>query len=126
MKVLIIGGSGAMGGYISRNLIGAGYAVASYGRNSPLVEGAEFVQGDVMDLGRLRSACRGCDAIVHLAVVGLGRVEPEQVMSLNVMGTVHVLEVALREGVGKVAVSSNAVLIHLSKTPDGTSAFSDR
>ena len=111
MRVLITGGSGAMGGYISRNLLGAGYAVASYGRNSPLVEGVEFVQGDVMDLVRLRSACRGCDAIVHLAVVGLGRVEPEQVMSLNVMGTVHVLEAALREGVGKVVfASSNAVL----------------
>ena len=42
MRVLIIWGSGAMGGSISRGcLLGAGYAVGSYGRNSPLVEGVE-------------------------------------------------------------------------------------
>src|SRR5262245_37408192 len=109
MRVLITGGSGAMGGYIARDLLRAGYNVTSFGRTRPLVEGVEFAPGDVMDLPALTAACRAQDSILHLAVVGLGRVAPEQVMSLNVMGTVHVLEAAIREGIPKVVfASSNA------------------
>jgi len=111
MKVLVTGGSGAMGGYITRELLRGGHHVWSYSRTAPLVEGVTFTQGDIMDLRRLTETCQGYDAIVHLAVVGLGRVRPEELMSLNVMGTAHVLEAAVRAGVGKVVfASSNAVL----------------
>lgn len=111
MKVLVTGGSGAMGGYVLRGLLEAGNSVACFSRSRPFVEGVEFVAGDVMDFLRLRSACRGFDAIVHLAVARYGKVETDYLMSVNVVGTINVLEAALHEGVPKVVyASSNAVL----------------
>jgi nucleoside-diphosphate-sugar epimerase len=100
-----------MGGYICRSLLEAGHNVASFSRSNPLVEGIEFIRGDVMDVPRLQSACKGQDAIVHLAVARFGKVPTEQLISVNVVGTVNVLEAAVREGVRKVIyASSNAVL----------------
>ena len=108
MRVLVTGGSGTIGGYVLRELFSAGHAVASFSRNPPLVEGAEFIRGDITDLGSVMDACRGQDAIVHLAAVpGPGRAPPEQLLHTNVMGTVHVLESAVRTGVSKVVFASS-------------------
>ena len=67
MRVLVTGGSGAMGGYVLRNLLHAGNSVASFSRSSPWVagvEGVEHVQGNVLDLPSLQSAYQGYHAIV--------------------------------------------------------------
>ncbi|MGC1686680.1 MAG: NAD(P)-dependent oxidoreductase, partial [Candidatus Acidiferrales bacterium] len=107
----VTGGSGVMGGYIGRSLLRAGHIVASFSPSRPLVEGIEFIQGDVLNLSGLRSACRAHDAVMHLAVARFGKVPSEQLISVNVIGTVNVLEAAIREGVRKVIyASSNAVL----------------
>ncbi len=109
MNVLVTGGSGTIGAYVLRELLHAGHAVTCYARQTaPLAEGAEFLAGDIMDQERLAQACRGCDAIVHLAAVpGPRRATPEQLLSINVMGTVHVLEAALRHGIRKVVFASS-------------------
>jgi nucleoside-diphosphate-sugar epimerase len=100
-----------MGGYVLRNLLRAGHAIRAFSRSRPFNEGVEFVEGDVLDASHLQSACRGCDAIVHLAVARYGKVENGYLMSVNVAGTTNVLEAAVREKVGKVVfASSNAVL----------------
>jgi nucleoside-diphosphate-sugar epimerase len=111
MRILVTGGSGVMGGYILRALLRAGHAVTCFSRSLPQVEGVEFAQGDVTDVPRLRSVCREKDAIVHLAVARYGKVETDYVMSVNLVGTINVLEAAVGEGVPKVVyASSNAVL----------------
>jgi nucleoside-diphosphate-sugar epimerase len=111
MKVLITGASGAMGGYVCHALLNAGHRAVSFSRSKPLVDGVGFIPGDVMDMPSLQAACRGREAIVHLAVARFGKVPVEQLVSVNAMGTVNVLEAAVREGVSKVIyASSNAVL----------------
>lgn len=108
LNVLVTGGSGTIGGYVVRELLQAGHAVSSYSRTPPLVKGARFLQGDLMDLAQLRASAPGHDAIVHLAAVpGPGRATPEQLLTLNVIGTVHVLEAAMHAGVGKVVLASS-------------------
>lgn len=108
MNVLVTGGSGTIGGYVLRELLRSGHTVSSFSRTPPLVEGAAFRQGDITSLAQLTEACPGHDAIVHLAAVpGPGRVTPEQLMYLNVIGTVHVLEAAVQTGVGKVVFASS-------------------
>ncbi len=100
-----------MGGYICRALLQAGHCVTSFSRSQPLVQGVQFVPGDVMDVLRLQAACRGQGAVVHLAVARFGKVSTEQLMTVNVVGTINVLEAAVRAGVRKVVyASSNAVL----------------
>ena len=49
MKILVPGGSGTIGGYVLRELIGAGHAVSCFSRTAPRVDGAAVVQGDITD-----------------------------------------------------------------------------
>jgi len=108
MKILVTGGSGTIGGYVLRELLGAGHAVTYFSRTAPQVQGATFVEGDISEPEQVSSVCRGHDAIVHLAAVpGPGRATPERLIYVNVVGTVHVLEAAVRSGVGRVVFASS-------------------
>jgi nucleoside-diphosphate-sugar epimerase len=109
MHILVTGGSGTIGAYILRELLAGGHTVTCYSRTTPpLVEGAEFIAGDIMDLESLKQACRGCEAIVHLAAVpGPRRATPERLITVNVIGTVHVLEAALCHRIPKVVFASS-------------------
>lgn len=108
MKIFVTGGSGTLGGYVLRELLRAGHTVSDYDCTAPLIEGVEFIQGDITNLDQLREACLGHDAVIHLAAVpGPGRTTPERLMYINVMGTVHVLEAAIQVGIGKVVFASS-------------------
>ena len=108
MKILVTGGSGLIGSYVLRDLLRAGHTVSDYSRGAPLVKGVEFIQGDIMDSERLAQACQGHDAVIHLAAVsGPGRAQPDQMIEVNVVGTVRVLEAALGAGVGKMVFASS-------------------
>ena len=75
---------------------------------APLVQGTVFIEGDLADPDQVTAASRGHDAIVHLAAVpGPRRATPEQLIFINVVGTVHVLEAAVQSGVGKVVFASS-------------------
>ncbi len=108
MKILTTGGSGTIGGYVLRELIQAGHSVTSYSRTAPRIDGAAFIQGDIMDPNALARACQGHDAVIHLAAVpGPGRATPAQLININVVGTANVLEAALQAGIDKVVFASS-------------------
>jgi nucleoside-diphosphate-sugar epimerase len=109
MKLLVTGGGGTIGAYVLPELLQAGHRLTCYCRTSaPLIGDVDFIAGNIMDLDRLMQACRGCEVIVHLAAVpGPRRATPEELMSINVIGTVHVLEAAVRNGIGKIVFASS-------------------
>ena len=108
MRVLVTGGSGFIGAYVLRELRAAGHTVSSYSRGAPRIAGVEFIRGDILEAGRLREACRGHDAIIHLAAVsGPGRAAPGEMIRINVVGTVNVLEAAVQTGASKVVFASS-------------------
>jgi nucleoside-diphosphate-sugar epimerase len=108
MNIFVTGGSGTLGGYVIRELLRAGHQVSDYSRTAPSMVRVSFIQGDIMDLDRLKEACRGHDATIHLAAVpGPGRATPAQLTTINVIGTVHVLEAAVDAGVSKVILASS-------------------
>ena len=108
LRVLVTGGSGTIGGYVLRELLQAGHSVSSFSRTAPRVEGAGFVQGDIMEPAQLADACQDQDAVIHLAAIpGPGRATPAQLLNVNVIGTVNVLEAAVQAGVGKVVFASS-------------------
>jgi len=108
MDILVTGGSGTIGGYVLRALQRAGHTLSCYSRTAPLVEDVRFIQGDILDLDQLRSACRGHSAVVHLAAVpGPGRATPEQLLHVNAIGTVHALEAAVQADAGKFVFASS-------------------
>jgi len=108
MKILVTGGSGSIGGYVLRDLLQAGHAASCYSRTPPAIEGVRFLCGDIMKLNQLKGACSGHDAVIHLAAVpGPGRATPADMVSVNVVGTVNVLEAALAAGIDKVVFASS-------------------
>lgn len=108
MDILMTGGSGRIGGYALRELLGAGHSVATFNRSEPPVEGSTFLRGDITDIGQVKAACQGRDAVLHLAAVpGPGRATPDRLMLVNVMGTVNVLQAAVEAGVGQVVFASS-------------------
>ena len=117
MKALITGGAGFIGSNIAAKLVEMGWRVSvlddlSSGYHCN-IEGlpVDFHRGDVRDEGAVDAAVRGCDVVFHLAAsVGNKRSidDPVTDSSINVIGTLRVLEAARRHGVKKVVASSSA------------------
>ena len=108
VKVLITGGNGVIGSYLSRELKRLGYALSCYSRTGPIEDHAEWLEGDIGQVDQLKAACKGHDAVVHLAAVpGPGRKPPEELLQVNVMGTINALEAAIAAGVNKFVFASS-------------------
>lgn len=108
-RILITGGAGFIGTTLARRLVDENEIVAvdnlhrdSLGGTS-LAEHANFrfVQGDVLDVERLREVFAGATHVVHCAgIAGVDTVleSPVRTMRVNVVGTYNVLEAALAAG----------------------------
>ena len=78
--------------------------------NKAALEGlaAEVVVGDLREPESLRSAVRGCDALVHVAAdYRLWVKDPQAMYAANVDGTRELLRIAREEGVAKVVYTSS-------------------
>jgi nucleoside-diphosphate-sugar epimerase len=109
MKVLLTGGSGNLGQALVPRLLGKGDTpvILDVRAPPPLHEGAEFIEGSVLDRSKLTEILRGCDCIVHIAAWhGIhedgGQKSAYDFFDLNVRGTFEVFEAAVSGGVGKV------------------------
>jgi len=109
VKVLVTGASSLIGRHAVRRLVDRGDAVTTFQRN-PAGLNTREVLGSVDDPTAAAEACSGQDVVIHLAArVGVtGRWEDYE--SVNVRGTVVVLEQARANGVQAfVHVSSPSV-----------------
>jgi len=132
--VLVTGGAGFIGSHLVERLLEGGAAVRildnlSTGslrnlqgvvdrlcargddpggrRNSPL----EVMIGDVRDRELVRTATRNVDAVFHLAALpstASGLVSAGELETVNVQGTLNVLQAAVAEGVGRLVFASSA------------------
>jgi nucleoside-diphosphate-sugar epimerase len=111
MKILVTGGLGSIGGATVRRLLGHGHTVRVIDRApepTPIIEGAEYAQCDILDYEALRAQVKGCEAIIHLAALrspGLGT--GPAVFESNVMGAFNVFEAAAAEGIKRIAHASS-------------------
>jgi len=133
--ILVTGGAGFIGSHLVEQLLDGGAAVrvvdnlstgslrnlqSAAGRVRAQAdasrEGAhegrlEVVIGDIRDRDLVRKAARNVDAIFHLAALpgaALGRVSPAELQTVNVQGTLNVLEGAVAEGVSRLVFASSA------------------
>jgi UDP-glucose 4-epimerase len=108
-------------------------AIRSYTGRTAAEAGVTVMHADVLDQDAIHEACRGRDAIVHLAA-NTGVVpsieNPRSDCMTNIIGTLNCLEAARRHGVGRfVFASSGAPLgeveppIHEEKAPHPTSPY---
>jgi dihydroflavonol-4-reductase len=113
MKVFLTGATGFVGSHVARELAGRGAELRLLVRpSSPLrnLDGlpAETVPGDLLDLESLRSAIRGCDAVMHVAAdYRLWVTDPDSMYAINVAGTRELLRIAREEGVGRSIYTSS-------------------
>ena len=116
MTILVTGASGHLGANLIRRLLEDGQSVRVLlleGDNNAGVEGlnVEKVYGDLRDLNIIKTVVKGCDRIYHCAakvsILNNDRLLEREIYDCNVMGTIHLLQAALEEGVAKVVVSGS-------------------
>jgi dTDP-L-rhamnose 4-epimerase len=109
--VLVTGGAGFIGSFVTDRLLAAGYTVRVLDNLDPqvhpagpptyLAPGAELVVGDVRDAATLRSALDGVDAVVHAAAaVGVAQslYRVDHYVDTNVRGTAALLQAIQERG----------------------------
>jgi UDP-glucose 4-epimerase len=108
MKVLITGAGGNLGRVLAPALVDNGHEpiLLDYREIETLYR---FVQGDVRDPEVLIKASKGVDAIVHGAAlhgIHLAKYSADDFWDLNVTGTHHVYQAALKNNISKVLLCS--------------------
>ncbi|HEX9201992.1 MAG TPA: hopanoid-associated sugar epimerase [Acidobacteriaceae bacterium] len=124
MKVFLTGSTGFVGSHVARAYAAEGAELRLLTRATSklaAIEGlaAEVVVGDLRQPEALRTALRGCDALVHVAAdYRLWVRDPKEMYAANVDGTRELLRIAREEGVAKVVYTSSVATMGF-KT-DGT------
>lgn len=110
MKVLVTGGSGFIGSHVVDKLRDKGIEVRIYDMVLPTFrKDVEYYQASLLDLESLGMAMMGIDAVYHLAAIADVKdvfERPHYSESINVRGTINVLEAARRSGVKRVIYAS--------------------
>jgi UDP-glucose 4-epimerase len=130
MAVLITGGMGVLGSMVTEELVERGERPVLYARHldrslvSPSVlDHAEYVRGDVLDLPALVHAMRRhhITRVVHMAALLIGECQanPYQGFKVNVEGTVNVLEAARLTDVRRVVYTSSKSVYGAVPAPFG-------
>lgn len=119
-SVLVTGGTGTFGRAFIQHLLTCHdierIVVYSRGEHAQAAQRAALVGvhghervrwmvGDVRDANRLERAFAGCDSVVHAAAlkrIEVGQYNPDEMVKTNVLGTMNVIEAAVRAGVKRV------------------------
>ena len=123
-KVLVTGADGFIGSHLTEALVRAGYDVRAFvlynsfnswgwlDRCAADVAGKfDVFAGDVRDGNGVRTAMKGCDAVLHLAAliaIPYSYHSPDTYVDTNVKGTLNVVQAARDLGVSKVIHTSTS------------------
>ena len=118
MRVLVTGGAGFIGSWVTRVLLEEQHEVTvldnlSKGFVSLVPEGARFIEGDLRNEDHLTEWLRGHDAVIHMAAfieVARSIEEPLVFAENNILNSVRLLDAMRRADVGKIVFSSSATV----------------
>jgi len=135
MWVLVTGAAGFIGSHCCRALLDAGFGVSGLDNFDPFYDrrikeqglrelrgrpSFRFLEGDIRDPAAIRRAIEGCDVVLHLAARAGVRPSIEQPVlysSINVDGTVHLLEACRDSGVRSFVFGSSSSVYGDSTEP---------
>ena len=116
MKTLITGGAGFIGLHLAEKLSMEGYEVVILDNKKPkwkIPNRIKFIKGDVRDIELVKRVCKDVDYIFHKAAI-ISVVESikrwKDVIDVNLIGTVNILESALKNDVEKVIFASSSAV----------------
>ena len=123
-KILITGADGFIGSHLTEALVRAGYDVRAFVLYNSFnswgwldscavdVKGKfEVFAGDVRDLNGVRTAMKGCDAVLHLAAliaIPYSYHSPDTYVDTNIKGALNIVQAARDLGVSKVVQTSTS------------------
>lgn len=123
-KVLVTGADGFIGSHVTEALVRAGHEVRAFifynsfnswgwlDRCCPDVKGKfEVFAGDIRDPNGVRTAMKGCHAVLHLAAliaIPYSYHSPDTYVDTNIKGTLNVLQAARDVGVAKIVHTSTS------------------
>ncbi|HEY0324263.1 MAG TPA: UDP-glucose 4-epimerase GalE [Pyrinomonadaceae bacterium] len=120
MRVLVTGGAGYIGSVVTEELVKDGHEAVVYdslykGHREAIAPGAKFVEGDLMDVERVRRALQenGIEAVIHMAadsLVGESVEKPAKYYRNNVVAGLALLDAMLAEEVKRLVFSSTAAV----------------
>jgi len=110
VKYLITGATGFIGPHLVRKLVSEGHSCRCLVRNSSNVEvlkelGVELAEGDITRAETLKGIADGMDRVLHMATLGHMSnftVTESMFEAINVRGTLHIMQEALRARVQRV------------------------
>lgn len=118
MRVLVTGGAGYIGSVVSEELVRDGHDVVVYdnltkGHREAVVEGARFVEGDLLDDQTLRQTLKDyrLESVVHMAassLVGESVEHPSKYYRNNVLASLVLLDAMVECDVKRIVFSSTA------------------
>lgn len=119
MRILVTGAAGHIGGYVTRELLGAGHQVVLTDLLPVDEPRAEAVHvGDLQDQGLVAKAVDGVDAVVHLGAIAHPNMPDQSALFAHNCLTAHrVFEEAARAGVGRVVAASSMAAVGLAWSP---------
>ena len=104
------GASGNVGAAVARELLAHGYAVRGLDQKPlppDLHSKVEMVYANLTDHLAMTRAADGCDAVAHLAAIPHPQVpNPQDILSVNVVGTGNLLDAAERLGIRRFVIAS--------------------
>lgn len=122
MRCLIIGGGGFLGSHLALGLLAQGHVVRVLDRpnlhrfdEAKVSDSVEWHEGDFVNHDDVARALSGCDIVFHLAWTTLPKSSndnPVYDVETNVIGTLHLLELACQAHVQKVIFVSSGGTVY--------------
>jgi UDP-glucose 4-epimerase len=118
MRVLVTGGAGYIGSVVTEELVKDGHQVVVYdnlskGHRGAVVDGADFVEGDLLEADKLSQTLKDkrTDAVIHMAassLVGESVENPAKYYHNNVVAGLVLLDAMRDCGIARIVFSSTA------------------
>lgn len=118
-KILVTGGAGYIGSHVVKQLVNDGHNVTVYdnlttGSKDNLVNGCEFIEGDILDSSKLnQTMASGFDIVFHFAALKSAAdsmIHPEHYARNNITGSINLLEEMNKNNIRYFIFSSSAAV----------------
>lgn len=122
MKILVTGGAGCIGSVLLKKLLEDGHDIVVFDNFSSgkkehiedIMGNIRLVDGDILDIDKLRQAIEDVDTVFHLAANAdvkyqVGMPTDKDIMQ-NTMGTYNILEAMRKKNVNKILFSSTSAV----------------
>lgn len=110
-KAVVFGGSGFVGSHVADSLTEAGIETTIFDINqSSFINDKQFfIHGNILDQSAVDEAISGKDYVYHLAGqadIGISLEEPKDTLSLNIQGTINILEACRKYNIQRFIFAS--------------------